>query len=70
VDRVHGLWIAQEWLVHGSTVDLTMADVWSSPELSLVATLGHDEAKGRCGDSSGGLTLVGEAVRWASGGGE
>jgi hypothetical protein len=28
------------------------------------------EAKGRGGDPSGGLTLGGEAVRWASGGGE
>jgi hypothetical protein len=28
------------------------------------------EAKGRCGEPSSGLTLGGEAVRWASGSGE
>jgi hypothetical protein len=28
------------------------------------------EAKGRCGDPSGGLTLGEEAVTWARGGGE
>jgi hypothetical protein len=28
------------------------------------------EARGRCGDPSGGLTSGGGAVRWASGGGE
>jgi hypothetical protein len=61
----------------GSTVDLTVAGGRSSPELGLAAALGHgdllrrhERKKGRCGDPSGGLTLGGEAVRWASGGGE
>jgi hypothetical protein len=34
VDRVHGLWTAQGWPVHGSTVDLTVVGSRSSPELS------------------------------------
>jgi hypothetical protein len=36
-----GRWTAQGWPVHGSTMDSTVADGWGSPELSLMAALGH-----------------------------
>jgi hypothetical protein len=77
VDRVHKLWTAQGWPVHGSTVDLTVAGGRSSPELGLAAVSEHDglpwrqrRQEGGHGNPSGGLTLGGEAARRASGGGE
>jgi hypothetical protein len=65
--RVHGLWTAEGCLVHGSTVGLTVASGHSGAR-RLVAEA--PEARGWRGDPGGGLTLGGEAARWASGGGE
>jgi hypothetical protein len=53
VDHVHGLWTAQGWPVHGSTVDLTVAGGRSSPELGLVAASVHGDTL-RQGRNRGG----------------
>jgi hypothetical protein len=59
VDRVHGLYTAREWLVHGSTVDLTVAGGRTSSELGLAAASGHDDLPRRHGRQEGGVgTLV------------
>jgi hypothetical protein len=49
VDRVHSLYTMREWPVHGSTVDLTVADGHNSPKLGLAA------------QEASGLARVGEA---------
>jgi hypothetical protein len=43
MDRVYGLWTAQGRLVHGSTMDTTVAGGQGSPELSLAAAPGHGD---------------------------
>jgi hypothetical protein len=67
VDQVHGLRTVQEWLVHQSTGCRPRKNGRS--EARRLAAEAR-EAKGRCGDPSGGLTLGGEVAWWASGGGE
>jgi hypothetical protein len=49
VDQVHGLWTAQEWSVHGSTIDLTVAGGQNSLKLVLAATPGHGDLRGGTG---------------------
>jgi hypothetical protein len=74
VDRVHGLWTAQGWPVHGSTMDLTVAGGRGSPELSLAAVPGHGGLPWRHRRQEGGtgILAVGSpwVARWASGGGQ
>jgi hypothetical protein len=49
----------EEWSVHGSTVDLTMAGGRSSSELILAAAPGHGDLPRRHGRQKGGAwTLV------------
>jgi hypothetical protein len=64
VDQVHGLWTAQEWPVHGSTVDLTVTGGRSSLELGLAAAPGHSDLPQRHGKQKGGVgTLVAGSPR-------
>jgi hypothetical protein len=65
VDRVHGLWTVQEWLVHGSTMDLTMAGGQSSPELGLVAALRHDDLPRRHERQKGSAGSLAVGSPWA-----
>jgi hypothetical protein len=74
VDRVHGLWTAQGWSVHRGPHS------GRRPKLTEARPSGRSRARrlavealvvrGQHGNPSGGLTLGGEAARWASGGGE
>jgi hypothetical protein len=59
------LWTAQEWLVHGSTVDLTVAGGWSSLELSLVAAPGHGDLPRRHERQKGGAGTLAVGSPWA-----
>jgi hypothetical protein len=70
VDRVHGLWTVQEWLVHGSTMDRTVAGGQSTLELGLVAALRHDDLPRRHERQKGSAGSLAVASPWASGGGE
>jgi hypothetical protein len=77
VDRVHGLWTARGWPVHGSTVDLTTAggrrahrSSRSGPLRAWRLAAEAREARGRRGEPSGGLTLGGGTARRPSDGGE
>jgi hypothetical protein len=65
VDRVHGLWTAQGWLVHGSTVDLTVAGGRSSPELGLAAVSEHDGLPWRQRRQEGGTGTLAVGSPWA-----
>jgi hypothetical protein len=58
VDQVHGLWTAQEWPVHESTMDLIVAGGQSSPELGLAAAPGHGRQKGIAGTLAVGTPWV------------
>jgi hypothetical protein len=58
VDRVHGLWTAQGWPVHGSTVDLTVAGGRSSPELGLAAASVHGDTTREGGNREEGPPVL------------
>jgi hypothetical protein len=65
VDRVHGLWTAQEWPVHGSTVDLKVAGGRSLSKLGLAAALGHGDLPRRHGRQKGGAGTLAVSSPWA-----
>jgi hypothetical protein len=67
VDRVHGLWTARGWPVHGSTVDLTVAGGRSSLELGLAAAPGHGGLPRRHGRQEGGTGTLVVGSPWAEG---
>jgi hypothetical protein len=62
VDRVHGLWTAQGWSVHGSTMDLTVVSGRSSPELSPPVATVSEKSPRMEKHGAGGAVMVGG--RW------
>jgi hypothetical protein len=67
VDRVHRLWTAQEWPVHRSTMDLTVAGGRSSPELDIAAAPGHGDLPRWHGRQKGGAGTLVAGSPWAKG---
>jgi hypothetical protein len=70
VDRVHGLWTARGWPVHGSMVDHRRRPPKSSPELALGAALvgGSSPAIGEIQEEVPGFLTEGFGGRCGEGG--